>query len=382
MGIDDFVELQPFHSASNRTAVVILEKGRKTRFPKDYSLWYRKAKGKRVSEDSTFDEVREQATYRAYKAEPIVPEQTTSVWITGRPIAIKAIRRIVGKSKIQARKGITASLNAAHWIEIISKRPDGLLTVANVTERAKREVQQVTGSIESDLAYPLLRGRDVIRWKATPELNILVTHLPTMRLKAIPEKEMSIELPKTYGFLKQFEGILRESSVFKRYFKPNDPFYSMFNVGEYTFAPYKVVFREIASEFTCAVVGSIDGKPIVPDHKLILCPFQGEDEAHFYAALLNSSPVRLFVSMFAIETQMSSNIIEHLRLNEFDENNHTHVRLSKLSRTAHTLAAGSEETILEDLHSIESEIDDLAARVWGLTDGELKEIQRNLAELA
>src|SRR2546427_9739594 len=53
--------------------------------------------------------------------------------------------------------------NAVYWLEIIDRRPDGLVVVSNITEGAKRKVENVQAAIEPELLYPLLRGRDVNR---------------------------------------------------------------------------------------------------------------------------------------------------------------------------------------------------------------------------
>jgi hypothetical protein len=148
----------------------------------------------------------------------------------------------------------TGGANAVYWVDIVYKRPDGLVTVRNITEGAKVKVDEVTETIEPDLLYPLLRGRDVQRWVAEPSAYILVTHLPGMGLNAISEKEMQTQYPRTYGYLKHFEKVLRERAAFKRYFTRKDrynkvvetgPFYSMFDVGTYTFVPWKVVWTRM-----------------------------------------------------------------------------------------------------------------------------------------
>ena len=97
------------------------------------------------------------------------------------------------------------------------------------------------------MVYPLLRGRDVGRWRATPQAHIIVTHEKGMGLKAIPEEEMAVRWPGTYAYLKHFEPVLRTRSGYKRYFRPRAPFYSVVNIGDYTFAPYKVVWPNMAS---------------------------------------------------------------------------------------------------------------------------------------
>jgi hypothetical protein len=72
----------------------------------------------------------------------------------------------------------TGGANAVYWVDIAYKRPDGLVVVRNITEGAKVKVDEVTEPIEPDLLYPLLRGRDVQRWKAEPSAWIIVPHDP------------------------------------------------------------------------------------------------------------------------------------------------------------------------------------------------------------
>ena len=65
--------------------------------------------------------------------------------------------------------------------------------------------------------------------------------------------------------------MLRERAAFKRYFRPDrDPFYSMFNISDYTFAPWKVVWPEVANSLAAAVAGPVHKKSTVPDHTLIM----------------------------------------------------------------------------------------------------------------
>jgi SAM-dependent methyltransferase len=248
--VDDMVSLQPFEGASNRTAVMVLEKGKQTSYPVPYTLW-RKVRGARFTYDSTLGEVTKATVRLNFVAEPVDPGDLTSPWLTARRKAIKAIRKVLGKSDYEAHEGVnTGGANAVYWVDIVYKRPDGLVTVRNITEGAKVKVDEVTETIEPDLLYPLLRGRDVQRWVAEPSAWIIVTHKPSMRLNAIPEKEMQERYPRTYGYFKQFEQTLlkRGGWEVKQMMKAGKPFYSMSEIGDYTFAPWKVVWRYVASD--------------------------------------------------------------------------------------------------------------------------------------
>lgn len=269
------------------------------------------------------------------------------------------------------------SINGVFWLSVHGERPNGLLMASNVTDRAKRPVPTFQTSLEAELVYPLLRGMDVQAWSVKPELSVLLTHEHGMRLKAIPVEEMQSKYPKAWSYLQHFEKELRTSGSFKRYFNADSPFYSIFDIGDYTFAPHKLVIREIAGGLTCAVAGSQDGKTIIPDHKLILVPFKIEKEAHFVCALLNSLPARLFVESYVINTQFSPHLFEKLAIPDFDTHNKVHRRLAELSKEAHDAVRHNGTA---DVAHISDEIDHLSAAVWDLSDEEIRDVKFSIAE--
>lgn len=374
--VDDLSELQIFEGATNRTAVVILEKGRPTKYPVPYTLWRKTAAGRLGTRD-TLKEVLATTAQRRFVAEPVDEKDITSSWISGRPRALQAARNIIGQSDYEARAGVCTWLNSVFWVELAGQRPDGLVVVRNLTEGAKRIVEKTQAPLETDLLYPLLRGRDVDRWQARPSAHIIVTHEKSMGLKAISPSDMGVRFPKTYAYLRQFEIPLRERSGYKRYFRETDPFYSVFNVGDYTFAPYKVVWREQAARLTVAVAESGD-KVMVPDHKLMMVACASRNQAHYLCAVLNSAPAEFVVASYAVAIQMDTHILEHLNIPRYDSADATHRRLATLSQRAHAAASAEDAA---KLTALEAEIDHLAAQLWGLGEAELKDIQESLAEL-
>jgi len=390
--VDDLSSLQVFEGASTRTSVFVWQKGERTRYPVPYTYWKKTTRGRGLGYDSTLDEVLEQTKRLNFQAAPVDGNAPTSAWLTARPKALQAVRKVLGASDHQARAGMTTWANGIYWLEIVAQRPDALVVVRNVTKGAKRKVDSVTVELEPDLLYPLLRGREVKRWHAQPTHHILITHLPGARLNAIPEEEMQQRWPKTWAYLKRFEKPLRERSGFKRYFTRKQgkqvvetgPFYSMFNVGDYTFAPWKVVWREQSAWFTVAVVGLQEGKCVVPDHKLMLVDCQNKQEAFYLAGVLNSAPVTLAVWAYAISIQQTTHITENIQVPTFDLANSVHIRLASLSQRAHELAPGAyngDEDAQAELRQVEEDIDRAAAQLWGLSDEELAEIKRSLEEL-
>jgi methylase of polypeptide subunit release factors len=230
--VDDMVSLQPFEGASNRTAVMVLEKGKPTAYPVPYTVW-RKQGRKRFTYDSTLKEVTNATVRLNFVAEPVNPSDPTSPWLTARPKALKAVRKVLGKSDYEAHEGVnTGGANAVYWVNIVLKRPDGLVVVRNITEGAKVKVDEVTEPIEPDLLYPLLRGRDVQRWRAEPSAWMIVPQDPGDPTRAYPEKQLQKDYPKTYGYLKRFERELRNRSGYQQILSGRErEFYGVMDIG-------------------------------------------------------------------------------------------------------------------------------------------------------
>jgi hypothetical protein len=129
-------------------------------------------------------------------------------------------------------------------------------------------VEQVSMTVEPDLLYPLLRGRDVKRWCAQPSAWIIVPRLKPHQV--IPLSEMQVKFPKTYAYLKRFAPTLlqRKDAITQGALKRGEPFYFYGAVGGYTFAPWKVVWREVANELDAAVIGSVQSLPVIPAHTI------------------------------------------------------------------------------------------------------------------
>ncbi len=378
--VDDMTELQPFDSATNRTALFFCEKGEITKYPVEYHLFRKSEKGA-ISIDLTWEEVKAKTKVSYLKAQSIDNSEQGS-WISARPKALKALKNVVGKAAYQAREGTnTGGANGVLWVQVKESKNKNCY-IENLNEIGKKDISAHAAEVEADLLFPLLRGRDIQRWNANPSIKILIPHDLNDPAKAIDSDVIETNFPKTFKFLQFFEKQLRERALYKKYLEPQGvPFYGIYNIGQYTFAPFKVIWKYIAEELTCAVISScrdelLGHKLIIPDHRLIMVCLENDLEAHFVCAMLNSSPSRFLVMCYAIGTQLAPHLLNNINIPKHDPQNEIHQELSRLSKQCHEkVAAGISVTDLEE------QIDELAAELWGLSEEELKEIKQSLEEM-
>lgn len=72
------------------------------------------------------------------------------------------------------------------------------------------------------------------------------------------------------------------------------PAFSIFGVGAYTFASWKVAISGFYKRLEFACVGPHEGRPVVFDDTVTFLPCADEAEARSLCAMLNSAPARGF----------------------------------------------------------------------------------------
>ncbi len=144
--------------------------------------------------------------------------------------------------------------------------------------------------LENDFLFPMLKSSDLAR-HAGPSRYMLVTQ------RSIGEKTCIIEkqAPLTWRYLESHKRILdsRSSSIYR-----NRPRFSIFGVGDYSFAPWKVSISGFYKKFDFIIVGPKDGKPVVLDDTCYFLPCETEEEARQLANLLNAQEAQGFFNAF------------------------------------------------------------------------------------
>ncbi len=371
----DLTELQPFEDATNRTSVVIVERGKTIKYPVSYAKWTKKRSG-RIDAKISLKEAKAQTEHLSLVAVPIDDGNQTSPWLTVEPSLLDVARKMIGDSHYSASAGVCTWLNGAYWVSIDRRVGEELILVRNLATIGKKEVPQIEMSLERDFVYPLLRGRDVSRWKGNPSAHIVLPHTRDTGWRAISKSRLRTRFPRTYAYFSKLEKHLLGRSGY-RLMRKGHPFYICVNVNEDTFAPFKVVWRYVATDMISCVVGShhsdlLGRKRIVPDCKLMAVPLKNGQEAYFLSGVLNSSLLRFVATRYFIGTQISTHILKNIKVPRFEKSNSTHKRISSLSKEAHKLAR-KDDTIA--LLRVEKELDKEVRKLWDISAKHLSKIR-------
>ena len=106
--------------------------------------------------------------------------------------------------------------------------------------------------------------------------------------------------PRTWRYLVSHADKLdaRGSIIYK-----SKPRFSVFGVGQYTFAPWKIAISGFYKSLNFMKVGSLNGKPTIMDDTIYFLPCQVEEEADFIMSLVRSRPFSELLRSMVFENE-------------------------------------------------------------------------------
>lgn len=350
VSVDDMKALKPFDDASNHTVVAVFNKTAQAgKYPVPYRLWD-SAPGisKAIPVAMGLSDVIKRVAITTKEAAPVDGDGSPwSVLAKGR---YKILHALAGTCEwIAGRKGITADLNGVFFVPILQSNGK-LVQVRSRPEAGKKAIGAAkTAWVEADMLYPLVKGAGDFEAcylrlnnpKHTDE--VLYTFVPNRGIGNTDYEDCetimnSKALAKTKAWFSNFKTLLNDRSTYRRQMK-GAPNYAVYNVGDYTFQPWKVVWPEMSSRFYAAVAGSaivpVTGKrPYVPDHKVYFAGFDKKSPAYFLCGLLNTPMVREWIESHIVSIQVGD-VFKHMKLPEYNAADADHMALSTLVEKAH-----------------------------------------------
>lgn len=172
---------------------------------------------------------------------------------------------------------------------------------ASVLELSRREGHWVNShgesvEIEEEHIFPLLKSSHFSPGSGFPAYDRAII-LPQ---RAVNQETTSLKTgaPKLWAYLSRHRSIFeaRKSSVYR-----NKPRFSIFGIGDYSFAQFKVLVSGLHKEPLFRAVGPFEGKPVLCDDTCYLLPCESALQAAVTAALLNHPLLKQFIGSVAFK---------------------------------------------------------------------------------
>jgi len=351
LSVDDMKGLKPFEDASNHTTIALFKKSENAPvYPVPYRLWGPEVGQKRAIKSSqSIESVMDIIRYEEKEAFPV--DEAGSPWAILVPDRFEAIKFLSRKcSWTKGRKGITTDLNGVFFVPILNVN-EIHVQIRSRPEAGKKDIGPVKQAwVEPTDLYPLIKGasdfEECYLKLSAPDFDskdFLFTFVPNTGISTADYAEAKEridrhELRKTAAWFDSYKPVLEARSTYRRQMK-GAPFHAVYNVGEYTFKPWKVIWPEMSSSFYAAVVSSanvplVGIRPYIPDHKVYFSAFDDKETAYFLCGLLNSQTVQEWIDAHNVSIQVAD-IFKHLNLPEFNKADKNHNTLVEKVMAAH-----------------------------------------------
>lgn len=364
--VHDFSDVSLFTIA---TVAVKFLKGKKMEYPMEkYVVFHQNGRKSKFDSHCDWDTVSQQLISETLLAQPVDQHDAQSAWLTLK--SMDFADSVLDRTKpryYRGRKGIEpAGAKGVYILKTPKKDPSGLLKIENdITRQRRQDIKDKgahIGLVEETFIFPMLGGRNISKWRVKSNEFMIVPHSALYKY-GIPEKELSKSSPYTYMWLDYYHDELLETRKQNgKFFNPKiNPFYRLDNVGEYTYAPYKVLWKEQTGSMSAVVVSTYlrsipnadpelfaEDKIIVVDSKVLMLDVYSEMEAYYVCGIINAPIITEVVDGYAISTNRGVDVLKYIAIPKYDATDEKHNAIADISKRIHGKAAkGKDYSALE-----------------------------------
>lgn len=362
------------------TVAIKFLKGQRMVYPmSNYVIYNQKGRKNQIDSHCDWNTVSQMLESKKLIAQPVDQHDIQSAWLTLDSMGFAD--RVLDRTKqryYRGRKGIEpAGAKGVYILKKPQKTPKGLLKIENDISRQRRQDIKDKGAhigvVEDAYVYPMLGGRNIAKWKVKSNEFMLVPHTALYKY-GVPEKELSKTSPYTYMWLDFYHNELLDTRIQNgKFFNPKtNPFYRLDNVGEYTYSPYKVLWKEQTGTMSAVVVSTYlktipnadpnlfsEDKIVVVDSKILMLDVYNEMEAYFVCGVINAPNVAKIVDGYAISTNRGVDVLKYIAIPKFDPFNQIHINIATISKRIHEAAR-----LDEDYSKLENQLSEQAVLLF------------------
>ncbi len=248
---------------------------------------------------------------------------------------IPIMKSLSGNSDYKGRVGLGIYPKEILLFKLINKRGKMLILENFQGKATERKAYKKKITLENIFVHPVIEGPNIKSFGLS-DLNFFsalpYTNKDLKKPISLDElKKISPRLAKYYLDNKKY---LVKTDYNQRVQGKKGEFYSLTRVGKYTFAPFRVVYRNNTKWEACVISGSY----LLLDHACSISQdnngnFLTLDEAHYICAILNSKIVKNYMENSSDLRSIKTDLI--IRLIKYNPKAWVHKTLSKVSKKLH-----------------------------------------------
>lgn len=252
---------------------------------------------------------------------------------------------IIGTCEYKARSGVEFTPAEIYFVEpvkAVTSKKLYLFKTSKFNNSVYKSLSDLPVQLETEFIRPVVKAPEIIPFGFNINSNYCIFPYEEDSSVSIDEKKLSKVSPNLFKYLVNNKKVIGRQSKRSINISRGTAFYSLSKVGEYTFSPYKVTFRD-NTKLSAAVVEKIitpwgtEIMPICAKH----CPYISKDktgrnidrdEAYYLCAILNTPIVQEYFK-FTYSTR-SYSINFNIKMPLYDSRNKNHKDLVKYAKEA------------------------------------------------
>lgn len=264
-------------------------------------------------------------------------------------------QKIVGYCSYKGRSGVEFTPKEVYMLIGKSSVENSATQYIFQNEKSKGTTHKVNfiGDLKLETKYvrPLIKGPMISKFKINRENEYCIYPYNQGDTESVQLKDLIISSPSLATYLVGQKSVIGGQSERSKAIAKGNDFYSLSKIGPYTYAPFKVVFRD-NSKWAAAVAKEVISDwnekmlPIPAKHAPYLSQrkrtkanrnllehelYITEDEAYYICGILNSPVVESY--MLSTFSHRSISIDLKIKLPLYNPENQTHKRISEIARS-------------------------------------------------
>ncbi len=272
---------------------------------------------------------------------------------------LKNIQTIIGKCDYKARSGVEFTPAEVYFISPIktASTKERWFFKANEfsTSVYKSDYTKQHFELETKYIRPVVKSPNIKPFRITESDNYCIFPYNNGDRTCVPAQQLVGNSDLLLRYLADNKKLISSQSARSLTIAMGDDFYALSKVGNYTFAPFKVTFRD-NTEMCAAVVKKIitpwgeEVSPICAKHAPYISMDLDnnaitEDEAYYISGILNTELVKMYFR-FTYSTR-SYSINFNIKIPKYQSTNELQVLISKLAKKAEN---STDDEIIEITH--------------------------------